>query len=98
MKKFIGIALALVLSLSVFAGCGSDSGSNEDSSKAKEKYVIATDTTFAPFEFTNDDNEFVGIDVDILAAIAKDQGFENDRRYEYHRQEKRNLRFLGIIL
>ena len=62
MKKFIGIALALVLSLSVFAGCGSDSGSNEDSSKAKEKYVIATDTTFAPFEFTNDDNEFVGID------------------------------------
>ena len=78
MKKFIGIALALVLSLSVFAGCGSDSGSNEDSSKAKEKYVIATDTTFAPFEFTNDDNEFVGIDVDILAAIAKDQGFEYD--------------------
>ena len=78
MKKFIGIALALVLSLSVFAGCGSDSGSNEDSSKAKDKYVIATDTTFAPFEFTNDDNEFVGIDVDILAAIAKDQGFEYD--------------------
>lgn len=45
-------------------------------SSGGEGFVIATDTVFAPFEFTNDDNEFVGIDVDILAAIAEDQGFE----------------------
>lgn len=38
-------------------------------------YVIATDTTFAPFEFENDNGEMVGIDLDILAAIAQDQGF-----------------------
>ena len=39
-------------------------------------WVIATDTVFRPFEYTNENNEFVGIDVDILAAIAEDQGFE----------------------
>lgn len=43
---------------------------------ADKTYIIATDTTFPPFEFTNSDEEFVGIDVDILDAIAKDQGFE----------------------
>ena len=39
-------------------------------------YKIATDTTFAPFEFENDKGEMVGIDLDILKAIADDQGFE----------------------
>lgn len=38
-------------------------------------YIIATDTTFAPFEFENDKGEMVGIDLDLLAAIAEDQGF-----------------------
>ena len=41
-----------------------------------KKYVINTDTTFAPFEFENDKGEMVGIDLDILKAIAEDQGFE----------------------
>lgn len=47
---------------------------------AGEKYVIGTDTTFAPFEFTNSDGELVGIDMDLLRAIAKDQGFEVEIR------------------
>lgn len=42
---------------------------------AEKTWVIATDTVFKPFEYTNENNEFVGIDVDILAAIAADQGF-----------------------
>ena len=43
-----------------------------------ETYVIATDTTFAPFEFQDEDGEFVGIDMDLLRDIAKDQGFTVD--------------------
>ena len=35
-----------------------------------KKYVINTDTTFAPFEFENEKGEMVGIDLDILKAIA----------------------------
>ena len=39
-------------------------------------WIVATDTVFKPFEYTNENNEFVGIDVDLLAAIAEDQGFK----------------------
>lgn len=45
-----------------------------------KKYIIGTDTTFAPFEFENEDGDFVGIDMDILSAISKDQGFEYELR------------------
>ena len=45
-----------------------------------DKYVIGTDTTFAPFEFTDQDGDLVGIDMDLLRAIAKDQGFEVEIR------------------
>ena len=41
-------------------------------------WVIGTDTSFRPFEYTDDSGNFVGIDVDILAAVAEDQGFAYD--------------------
>lgn len=50
-------------------------GTNTSAANGK-KYVIATDTVFAPFEFTDASGSFVGIDVDLLDAIAADQGFE----------------------
>ena len=45
--------------------------------KAEEKrtYTIATDVTFAPFEYQDVNGEFVGIDMDLIKAIAEDQGF-----------------------
>lgn len=39
-------------------------------------WVFATDTVFKPFEYTDESGNFVGIDVDIVAAIAEDQGFK----------------------
>ncbi|EOH99008.1 His/Glu/Gln/Arg/opine family amino ABC transporter, permease, 3-TM region [Enterococcus moraviensis ATCC BAA-383] len=45
--------------------------------QAEEKtYNIGTDLTFAPFEFQDSKGEYVGIDVDLLQAIAKDQDFK----------------------
>ena len=41
-----------------------------------KKWVIASDTVFKPFEYTDASGNFVGIDVDIVAAIAADQGFD----------------------
>ncbi|ORB30039.1 amino acid ABC transporter substrate-binding protein/permease [Mycolicibacterium parafortuitum] len=43
-----------------------------------ETYTVATDTTFAPFEFQNASGDFVGIDMDLIRAIAEDQGFTVD--------------------
>lgn len=46
-----------------------------DASATGKTWVIATDTVFKPFEYTDANGNFVGIDVDIVAAIAEDQGF-----------------------
>ncbi|MGN0732402.1 MAG: transporter substrate-binding domain-containing protein [Treponema sp.] len=72
MKKII---LALTAALMVFSlsSCG-----KEKKNQSGKVWIVATDTVFRPFEYTNEKNEFVGIDVDILAAIAEDQGFKYD--------------------
>ena len=54
----------------------SNSTEPEDSPSPAKVYKLATDTVFAPFEFTDNSGKFVGIDVELLAAIAEDQGFE----------------------
>ena len=47
-----------------------------DAAASDKVWVVATDTAFKPFEYTDDNGDFVGIDMDILAAVAKDQGFQ----------------------
>ena len=52
-------------------------GSAAEATASSDKtWVIATDTVFKPFEYTDESGNFVGIDVDIVAAIAEDQGFK----------------------
>lgn len=41
----------------------------------KAKYTIASDSSFAPFVFQNNSNQYTGIDMELIQAIAKDQGF-----------------------
>ena len=54
-----------------------ESTDTAEETKASDKtWIVSTDTVFKPFEYTNENGEFVGIDVDILAAIAEDQGFK----------------------
>ncbi|CAH1856128.1 Membrane-bound lytic murein transglycosylase F [Convivina intestini] len=38
-------------------------------------YVITTDATYPPFDFQDKNNQYVGIDQDILKEIAKREGF-----------------------
>ena len=49
-----------------------------DTEASDKTWVIAMDTVFRPFEYTDENNEFVGIDVDIIKAIAQDQNFKID--------------------
>lgn len=44
--------------------------------QAQETYTIGTDVTFAPFEFADQNNKYVGIDIDLINAIAKEEGFK----------------------
>lgn len=53
-----------------------DSTAAAPAASSDKTWVIATDTVFKPFEYTDEKGNFVGIDVDIVAAIAEDQGFQ----------------------
>ena len=74
MKRIITLLLVCALLLCTVANVWAG-GKGEEKSKA---FIIATDTTFAPFEFQNAQSQYVGIDIELLAAIAKDQGFAYD--------------------
>jgi len=71
-KKLTAMAMVAVMALGVTA-CGGSEPAADDAAKT---YIIATDTTFAPFEFQNEAGEYVGIDIELLAAVAEDQGFD----------------------
>ncbi|WP_260394110.1 ABC transporter substrate-binding protein/permease [Fundicoccus ignavus] len=73
--KLLAFVMACLSMLGVLTMTANHSVQTVDA-QTKEKYIIATDTTFAPFEFVNEDGDMVGIDMDLLAAIAEDQGFE----------------------
>ena len=92
MKKLIALSLIACMAVST-AACGSsskDTAAAETTDAAEETadaadteasdktWVIAMDTVFRPFEYTDEDNDFVGIDVDIIKAIAQDQNFKID--------------------
>lgn len=80
MKRVLALVLAALAIVAVFAGCSgkanNDANTDTGNDTAAAKYIIATDTVFKPFEYTDAQGNFVGIDVEILAAIAEDQGFE----------------------
>ena len=68
--KILALVLACVMLLSL-ASCGSS------------KYVIYSDNAFAPFEFYDEESEsYIGVDMEILDAIAKDQGIEYEVKNE----------------
>jgi ABC-type amino acid transport substrate-binding protein len=79
MKKEIRKLFVLALSaMMVFAltACG---GGSESSDAGEEEQVlkVVTEATFAPFEFTEEgDDTIVGLDVDMMNAIAESQGLQ----------------------
>lgn len=68
MKKRSVLLLVLVTLVAglVLFGCKKDS----------EKITIATDATWPPMEFVNEDKEIVGFDIDLMNLAAKKGGFE----------------------
>lgn len=71
------IALVAVLALVVMAGCGQSGGSGLDKVKKAGKIVFATDDTYPPMEFRDEQTQaLVGFDIDLAAAIAEKLGVE----------------------
>ncbi len=76
-KKMILIMAALTLTTVSLWGCGSEKSTKNNSEKSEKKvYQIATDNAFAPFTYTDENGNYIGIDIDIFNAIAEDQNIE----------------------
>jgi len=87
MKKILAVAALVIFAVSVLAGCGSvaeKSGGGKDQAK---KYTIACDAKYAPFSMEVN-GQYKGIDVQLLDAIAKAEGFQ---------YELKPMDFSGII-
>ena len=89
MKKLISLVMAgaMVLSLGLLAGCGSENTDADqpadDSSVTTElttvtpgKLTMSTNAAFPPYEYTDDNGQPVGIDIEIATAIATKLGLE----------------------
>ena len=80
MKKMLKIlALLLVITTVVFAaGCAEqgEEGAEEGAAEETLTYYVGTEAQFPPFEIVDDAGNVVGFDVDLMNAIAEDQGFK----------------------
>jgi len=85
MKKFGVLFLVLLLTLGLtLSACGSkqaeqtNSNQNqEQKQEQKQKIVVASDTSYAPFEFQDPSTgKYVGFDMDLIQAIGEAVGLE----------------------
>jgi len=95
MKKYLKLALVaiLLISLLAVAGCAKKEEPKAEAPKEEAKqevvYKVGTEPTFPPFEMTDEKTgEIIGFDIDLIKAIAEDQGFK---------VEIINLGFDGLI-
>ncbi|QMT32097.1 substrate-binding periplasmic protein [Alysiella filiformis] len=73
----------------LLAACGDDSGSNatnttkatsaqQHSSSATTTIKVATDATYPPFQYRDEKNNILGIEMDVLNAIGQSEGLKMD--------------------
>ena len=75
MRKRTLVLVSLVLTILIFfTACGKKEVKNPNA-KTGKKYIIAVDLIYPPFSF-KENNVDKGIDVDLMKAVAKTQGFE----------------------
>ncbi len=72
MKKLVSVLLILVLAIGLLAGCNTE----KDMTIEKGKLIMSTNAAFPPYEMTDDNGNYIGIDVEVAKAIAEKLGLE----------------------
>ena len=70
-KKLLAVLVVLLVSTMVLTAGGA-----EDTQGKNKVYVFASDATWPPMEYVDDNGDIVGYDMDLLEAVAKAAGFE----------------------
>jgi glutamine transport system substrate-binding protein len=87
-KNNLLLALSMVLVIAVASGCSG--GAPQKAGSDTPVYIVGTEPTFPPFEMPGENpDEIIGFDIDLIKAIAEDQGFE---------VEIQKLGFDGLIM
>ena len=68
MKKVLALLMVAVLALTMVACGGTE--------QKKEQLIMGTNAAFPPYEFVDENNNVVGIDAEIAAAVAEKLGME----------------------
>ena len=81
LPRWVAILLSLLLGAATLTGTLVMTGETAEASTVSQAvegktFRIATDTTFAPFEFRDTTGELVGIDMDLIRQIAEREGFK----------------------
>lgn len=69
--KVLVVAMIAIMAMFSLVGCGGN-----DASTDVPTYIAATEPTYPPFDITDEDGNIIGFDMDLLNAIAEDQGFK----------------------
>lgn len=75
-KRFLAVAITVLMAIGMLTGFTyADSGSELNLVK-KGKLIMSTSAAFPPYEMTDDNGNYIGIDVEIAQAIADKLGLE----------------------
>lgn len=77
MKKFIKVLFMVIVLAIVVAACGPKApASRLDAIKKAGKIVVGTSADYEPWEYKDENDNFVGIDMEIMREIGKRMGVE----------------------
>ncbi len=76
-KKALFMILLAFTMVFAMAGCGGSDQATDSAEDTVPTYKVAMEPTFPPFDSVDEDTqELIGFDVDMMEAIAADQGFK----------------------
>ena len=81
-KKIFSLVCIIGLMGAALVSCGGDKA--KDQAKDDKVLIAATEPTFDPFDTVDENGKLVGFDMDLMNAIAKNQGFKVEyKQFEF---------------
>ncbi|HFU4110804.1 TPA: ABC transporter substrate-binding protein/permease [Streptococcus suis] len=75
MNKWLGSSTASAESTDYSSRLSLTGSATAKATPVKASYTIVADSSFAPFEYQDETGKYVGIDMELIKAIAEQQGF-----------------------